>query len=214
MTQQEFRAEYETIMAQLKKGLEAFPWESREAYGNWCAQTYYYVFHSTHLLAFTAALIPVREMKMHYRFVAHLKEESGHEMMAKKDLEGLGFKPEAFPELTETRSFYQTQYHLIQNVHPLSFFGYIFMLEGAASEIGPRCYARVKDAHGEKCANFWRTHAEEDPDHIRKAFESVEKLDEKTMDIIALNLRDSTSRYLSMCETMAKATKPATRKAG
>lgn len=202
MNQQDFRVEYDQTMSLIRQGIEKFPWHDRELYADWCAQTFYYVLHSTHLLAMTAALIPPSNMKMHYRFVRHLREESGHEVLAKRDCESLGFDCIQFPELTETRGFYQTQYHQIQNIHPLTFFGYIFMLEGLSVTVGPFCYDKVVGAHGEKCANFIKAHSEEDQKHIVDAFEHIKDFENDLMDKIVLNMRDSAVRYLGLCEAI------------
>src|SRR5690606_24416532 len=83
----------ERCTLQMKTAGEKFPWTSRKVYGDWLAQTYYYVRHSTRLLAAAAARFPLDERgsALHYRFAAHIGEEKRHEQLALHDLQQLGF---------------------------------------------------------------------------------------------------------------------------
>ena len=51
---------------------DRFPWEERAAYADWLAQTYYYVRHTTRLIASAAARFPIDERgnSLHHRFAA------------------------------------------------------------------------------------------------------------------------------------------------
>jgi hypothetical protein len=204
----ELKSIYESELSNMEHYLVKFPWADPKFYANWCAQTFYYVSHSTRLLALASALTEVKLNNLHYHFIKHLKEESGHENLAKLDCEKLGFGLEAFPELPSTCAFYQTQYYYIQNVHPQAFFGYIIMLEGAASNIGAKCMAKAKAAHGEKAVHFWQTHSDEDPAHIEQAFSWIAKLENPDVyKAIAKNLLQSSHCYEGMLTEICK--KPA-----
>ncbi len=207
MNPNKFAESFEIEMADIAAAVRDFPWEDADAYANWCAQTYYYVSHSTRLLALCAALTPLGRNDYHYRFAKHLKEESGHENLALKDVASLKFKVDEFPQLPETRAFYQTQYFYIEHVHPFAFFGYIMMLEGAAAKIGPQICARTEKAHGAHCQNFIGVHSEDDQQHIKDAFHLVNKMSPVEIDQVHENFIASCVHYLAImarCAEFAK----------
>ena len=196
---QVFQGEVERI----ESHLTSFPWEDKHAYAAWCAQTYYYVCHSTRLLALSAAHIPLAQDELYNRYLKHIQEETAHEKLALSDLKKLGFKLEDFPALSVTSSFYQTQYYYIEHVNPFSLLGYILILEGLSAAYGKHCYDRAREAHGSDKVNFWRVHAEEDPEHVDKALNCLKNLDEAALNAIAQNLKDSCSRYGTLLDTCA-----------
>jgi hypothetical protein len=185
--------------------LREFPWESREAYASWCAQTYHYVCHSTRLLATSAGRIPLAHDEFYNRYVRHLQEEKGHEKLALRDLEKLGYSIREFPEEANTAAFYQTQYFSVEHVNPYALLGYILILEGLAASFGPGVYKRTQAAHGKEASTFWKVHAEDDPDHLEQAFQVIEKLDPAAVAVIQENLRQSSERYGVLLETAARA---------
>src|SRR5215211_402825 len=85
-----------------------FPWEDRRVYGNWTAQTYFYVRHATRLLALAAARCPLADEELHKTFLQAIREEQDHELLALHDLQFLGFRPSDFGELPETAAYRQT----------------------------------------------------------------------------------------------------------
>ena len=96
---------------QMFHAMDRFPLEDPQCYGNYLAQTFYYVSHSTRLLAFAAGLM-TREQEPHFRrFIRHISEESAHEVLAEKDLHDLNLTPNDFLQLPETRSLWETQYY-------------------------------------------------------------------------------------------------------
>lgn len=203
MNFQTLKQGYQTELEKIEKSLMNFPWENKAAYANWCAQTYYYVCHSTRLLALSASRIPLHEDKLYYRYLKHLQEEMGHEKLAFRDLERLGYSLRDFPELPITASFYQTQYYYIEHVNAFSLYGYILILEGLSAVYGMQCYQRALKAHGAESSSFWKVHAEEDPDHVDKAFEYIQKIGESGFAPISQNLAESRSRYADLLDTCA-----------
>src|SRR5688572_20045967 len=140
----------EQCTTQMKTMADAFPWSSRYAYGDWLAQTYYYVRHSTRLLAAAAARFPFddRGSALHYRFAAHIIEEKRHEELALHDLKRLGLRLDQFEERHSTRMFYEPQYYKIEQQAPSVLFGYIVPLEAIAAAHGSRIGAAVTTAFG------------------------------------------------------------------
>ena len=195
---------YANEVERLGKYMKNFPWEDKAAYANWCAQTYYYVCHSTRLLAVSASRIPLANDEHYTRFLRHLQEEKGHEKLALRDLEKLGHSTNEYPEEANTAAFYQTQYFYIERVNTFALFGYILLLEGLAATYGPECYRRVLAAHGKEAATFWKVHAEDDPAHVEQAFMVLQKLDGTALAAVLRNLRDTADRYGSLLETAAR----------
>jgi hypothetical protein len=192
------------LLNNLKKEVVACPWENPRAYADFLAQTYYYVCHSTKLLALAAGRCRIDRDRLHRRFAQHMGEETSHERLAFNDLRGLGMKLEDFPERSITRAFYESQYYKIEHLDPTAFFGYILLLEGVAVSLGPDLYRRVADAHGKNCASFLRVHVEEDVDHLPKAFAQVEDLPASQKYDIQINMAQSADLYGQMIAQAAR----------
>lgn len=153
-----------------------FPWEDREKYKNYLAQTYYYVRHSTRLLAASACRFDHANEALHLRFLKHAREENAHDVLALKDLTDLGGDILNYPEHPVTMMLYQPQYYQVSYIDPVCLFGYIFALEGVAHTAGEKVYDRLIATYGKTGTTFLKLHAHEDHDHIKKAFESIKSL--------------------------------------
>jgi thiaminase len=151
------------------------PWENEAFYAQYLAQTYYYTFHSTRMLALAAARTSPGQFDYYRRSIEHIAEESGHENLALTDLKRLGHKIEDFSELPTTKAFWQPQYFLIDRSNT-ALLGYILALEWLAVATFPAVLERLKTKFGAKSINFIRVHAEEDPDHVDKCFEQIENV--------------------------------------
>lgn len=174
---------------------DVFPWKNPEAYANWLAQTYYYVCYSTRLLASAAARFTIAENKLHLRCLEHTKEERSHEVLAIQDLKHLGYTLDKLPELAFTKALYQTQFYLIEHTDPVSLFGYILYLEGLSTRAGRKAQSETAKAHGPKASNFLRVHANEDDDHLAKAFEQLEKFDARQLHAVQESIGLSGNLY-------------------
>ena len=187
-------------LRQLDRSLEEFPWQLKPAYGDWLAQTYYYVSHSTRLLAASAARFPCDERgnAFHHRFGAHIAEEKKHELLCLHDLKVLGLGVRDFPERHTTRMFYEPQYFKVEHQDPLALFGYILPLEAMSVSKGPWILERVHAAHGERASAFLKVHVNDDEDHLAKAFVALEAATEAQRALIEQNLRQTTAGYRAM----------------
>ena len=194
----EIESRFETTIRDTEEVFVSAPWHNVRFYSLWLAQTYYYVCHSTRLLASAAARFGVERDQLHVRFMQHMKEERQHEKLALKDIKNLGLSIENLIETSEISAFYKSQYFWIEHVDPISFFGYILCLEGLAVRKGGSVYKMVSEYHGERCANFLRVHAEEDPDHLEKAFMSLQNISPEHRDYVLRNLKESSDLYLAM----------------
>jgi thiaminase len=193
-------------VAEMSRGLLAFPWEERRAYAGWLAQTYYYVCHSTRLLATAAARFPNDERgnALHHRFATHMSEEKKHELLALHDILALDERIDSFPEQPATRMFYECQYYKIEHQGPFSLFGYILPLEAIGPAQGKQMADKVTAAHGSRCASFVRLHADEDVGHLDKALAIVSTLDGIDKRRVEENMRQTTYGYVAMLECMVR----------
>lgn len=192
---------------QLQHAVVEFPWTDRQAYGDWLAQTYYYVRHSTRLLAAASARfgLDARGDALHYRFAAHISEEKRHEQLALHDLKRLGFSLEDFSERHSTRLFYEPQYFKIEHEAPSALFGYILPLEVVGPAVGKDLCAKLVAAFGPKCETFFRVHAEEDGDHVEKAMRLIDTVPENERPYLLRNIEQSVYAYCAMLQDILAA---------
>ena len=123
--------------------------------------------------------------------------------MAKNDLEKLGFKLSDFPELAETRMFYESQYYKVEHRDPIALLGYILPLEIIACTECPKLFRFVQSTWGDKCASFLKVHGEEDPDHVDKALELLSTLSSPRLLLVDENFKQTVKAFsmiLKACE--------------
>lgn len=171
---------------------------NQAVYATWLAQAYYFVKHSTPMLALSAGY-SAENREYHARCLIHLSEEKGHDKMLLNDLKIMGFDIVSFPELPSTQALYQTQYFWIQHRSPTSFLGYIVLLEGLAIHAGKSVLNQV----GKMPATFLKLHAEEDVDHLQKAYKIIEALPKSEQDLILQNAELAAHLYVSMVHQIA-----------
>ncbi len=187
-------------MALMEEKLNHMNIENPEVYADFLAQTYYYVSHSTRLLAVGAGLMKQSEGQYFRRFIKHITEESNHEILAKHDLEELGYNLEDFPERPETKALWEAQYYKIMQQDPMYFMGYILALEQFACVYFPDFLQRIEAAYKGKAIRFVKLHAEEDPDHVEKAIKFIESLSQERVLKVAENIEQTAMSYSQMCE--------------
>lgn len=178
--------------------LSVFPWENKDCYAAWLTQTYYFVRYSTRLLALAAAHCRLDQVQLHKRYLAHLKEETGHEYLALEDLRHLGKEQSDYPEPGEIKAFYQTQFYHLQNGGSHRLMGWICFLEGVAMRFGKIATQRAATAHGVEATKFLKLHGEEDAEHINSAFKVLETFTAVQMSEVKSNYLDSSERYINM----------------
>jgi hypothetical protein len=175
--------------------LRDFPWDNPDAYADFLAQTYYYVCHTTRLLAVCASRLDVTREKLHHRFLKHAAEERSHHLLATRDIEGLGRTLVSFPERPLTAAMYESQYFRAEHVAPTAIFGYILALEGLAVTYGPHIYEAVARYHGDRASSFVKLHANEDPGHLESAFAELDTFSEREISLVQANFRFTTDLY-------------------
>jgi len=189
---------------------ETMDWKNIAVYGNWLAQTYYYVCHSTRLLAAAAARFTVKYDKEHIQMIDHAKEERMHEKIAIHDLQALGLNIKDFPELPQTKSLYHSMYSLIERENPMAMFGYILLLETLSLAKGHDIKNYAQKNFGLKSTAYLKLHTEDDVEHLK----SYEKIIMESTEINKMDIKNAveltTSNYKSMLvaiNDIAKSTK-------
>lgn len=185
---------------QLKNEVSKLSFSSREVYAWWLSQAYYFVRHSTPLLALSCGR-SVNRPEYHLRCISHLGEERAHDRLLLQDLNGIGAKLESYPELSATSALYQTQYYWIEHRNPVSFLGYIYVLEALAVLCGP---AKTAEAQPHGSTRFLQLHSGEDVEHIEHAFTQIEKLPKADQLDILANAQLTVDLYASMLHQIAK----------
>lgn len=200
------KSELERAVAAMKGAVDAFPWADADVYARWLEQTYFYVRHSTRLLAAASARFQQdpRGDVLHYRFAAHIREERKHEQLALTDLKRLGHPTEGLIELPATKMFYEPQYYKVNYLGPITLFGYILPLEAVGPECGQQIIDTVTAAHTKRCASFVQVHANEDPDHLEKAFAILEQTSELDRALIVSNIEQTAYGYVQMLDAIKR----------
>lgn len=189
---------------ELREVVNQFPWEDSERYRDYLAQTYFYVRHSTRLLAAAACRFPVQMEELHHRYLKHAREENAHDVLALRDLSAMGGHLDHYPEKSWTQMLYQPQYYQVSFVDPTCLFGYIFALEGVAHISGEEVYERLQKTYGGKGTSFLKLHSKEDHDHIEKAFKGIAGLDEARQELIRENFNLSMDSLTQFFVELAK----------
>ncbi len=180
--------------------MDQFPWESDRHYGNWCVQTYKFVYYTVPLLEKAASMLsgPLKEIMQHHR-----KEELGHEKFVQRDAQFLGRdceKEEAYPE---TLALYEPLLKSQEGmVVPL--LGYAFALENISAAYCDHMAERVLKKHKIKPsknhmtnvpASFLTLHAVVDQEHTESGWECLNYLPTDTHNQLIESTKDSFQKY-------------------
>lgn len=176
----------------LKNAFLKAPWENKAFYEQYLAQTYYYTYHSTRMLAYAAAMTTSEQESYYKRCIKHISEEQGHDRVAANDLAKFAKKTENFSELPITKAVWQTQYYYISK-NNTSLLGYILALEWLAVEAFENIFERVKKIYPLNATHFVRIHAEEDPSHVEECFVQMEQLSVQDKAVV-------TDNFIQTCE--------------
>ncbi len=182
-------------MARAKNEIDDFPWENKQAYALWLNQTYYFVQRSTRIIALAGSRFSLEQNEFHDRFIGHAREEKGHEKLLLNDLKQLDINQKELKVFSSTKAFFQMQIYWIEHVSPMSFFGYILMLEGLAISHAPTVIERLNKSFGPKPLSFLKVHAEEDEDHLEKALGLVNIISKEEESRVIENLEMCADLY-------------------
>ena len=175
-----------------------------DVYANWLAQTYYFVSHSVRLSALGASRLDV-DHPLSKRMVAHTREEAGHHLLAKRDIEALGRDLRDFPQFGVTSAFYQSQYYVVLFEDPAHLLGQILMLEAVSVELGSWMHALVHTRHGEAASRFVKVHAQEDQDHVQKAIAALNAMPAEQQAGVTKNFHQACEMYYLILRSIHEA---------
>ncbi|PIS10462.1 MAG: hypothetical protein COT73_09220 [Bdellovibrio sp. CG10_big_fil_rev_8_21_14_0_10_47_8] len=173
-------------------------WENPEVYAEWLAQTFYYASYSTRIIGLAACHFNYQRDDLHLKFLEHAREEKNHEKILIVDLKNMDRRLEQFSPSSSAEVLFQNQYYWIQNVNPISVYGYFLYLEGLAVEFGPEIYRRIKSAHPENATRYLKVHVDEDAGHIEGHYQFINKLGQNEQDLIKTNMLQASFLYRSM----------------
>ncbi|MBY0316442.1 MAG: hypothetical protein K2Q26_13020 [Bdellovibrionales bacterium] len=179
---------FDTEQSMLGDIIKSFPWQDKDAYAGWLANSNEYVANSTRVLALAGGTMPRHLTSFSNRFIKHSAEELGHEKLLELDVRGLGKNMNQIEITDEMYMFHRSLYYWISPAaSPIGLFGWVLALEGVAVNFGEWIYNEVKATHGPKSANFLKVHSAEDPDHLDKAFSSIKLLDSNDLNLVAMS---------------------------
>ncbi|MCB0413565.1 MAG: iron-containing redox enzyme family protein [Bdellovibrionales bacterium] len=192
------KAELRNQLDEAKQKLDQYPWEDTAFYKLFCAQTYYYVCHTVPLMKNAAKY--VKDEVITEALEHHIKEEKGHENMAKRDITKMGDSVENLPELNKTKSIYNTIYTATPN-EPLAVVGYGLALENLACEYASVISDRVKKGTGRNDITFFLDcHAEIDKTHTQESDVMLNQLSEESLTELKKYMYIGFENYLNMVE--------------
>lgn len=149
--------EIEKCMKSLEENASKFPWENRVCYAEWLAQCYYQTSYTPRMEALALSRYSTNS-KLFPFFIESLKGELGHENLALRDLQSLGYSIDSFPELPATSSYYHSIFYLMDYESSLSILGYRIPLEGFASQDSEILfYEKMRDIYGESSTSFLKS---------------------------------------------------------
>jgi hypothetical protein len=193
---------------------QEYPWENKEAYVDFISNVYDFLKHACRLLASAASRCNIEYDIFFHRFIDHASEEKNHEKLVLNDLKALGTPLQQYD--MSVPPIWQTQFYMIEHVSPLSLFGYILFLENLSlyESIGPHVYKRCLEVYGKKATSYLRVHVEEDPSHVDKLFDIIDKLPQGEHQNVVDSLLITSSLYRNfLIELMQKHKRSASRAA-
>lgn len=189
---------FERANALVDSSIDSFDWSSPDKYGCFLAQSYHMTKYTTRVAALTAGGIPIERNDIHSKALVHVREENGHEFLAKRDLENLGYSLEEFEESLECKLMLQSQYHFIAQ-SPYSHFGFVIILERIAAEKGPWLLEQVSK-YGKACQSFIDIHARVDVGHVQEMADLISISPAESYGLLEENMRQTGVLYARMLD--------------
>ncbi|MFZ4403939.1 MAG: iron-containing redox enzyme family protein [Pseudobdellovibrionaceae bacterium] len=198
--------QFEVEQKKLEGIRKQFPWGNQQAYLSWLTNTYEYAVKSTRILALTGGKFPTDKTVYSNRFIAHAAEEKGHEKLLENDVKNFGLNIKNLAPSNLAKAFHQSLYYWIYEANPIGIFGWVLALEGFAVRNVPAMYEVCKSVYGPQYVSFLKVHAEEDEDHLNKAFQSLKGFTEEENGIVVESMLFYTNLYGDMLLNTQEAT--------
>lgn len=175
-------------------------WSDKDLVASWLSQTFYFVRYNLKLIAYSAAFTPPAEYEDYNRYVEHMREESGHEFLASRDLQSLGYDLKDFRETFSTKSLYATQFFNIDKHGHEALMGYAMALEFLADKVCLKINEKVKADHG-MSSSFLKVHGEEDEGHIDSAIDVLNQWSPGQIDVVLKICRETCEAYQNFLDS-------------
>lgn len=196
MTFNELSSIYETEQKNLEKIIKEFPWKNKNAYMEWLSNGYEYVINSTRILALAGGQMPSHLTSLSNRFITHAAEETGHEKLLENDVKALGHNIKDLPVTDEMKLFHHSLFYWLSPMgSPLGIYGFVLALESVPARHGQWIYDQILPTFGEKACRFVKVHTGEDPDHLEKAFKTVQTMSADEIKIVAASTIEYSRQY-------------------
>jgi hypothetical protein len=200
----QIRKQFEAKVNELAEQAQRFPWEDKDCYGLWLAQTGFLVGHTTRFICLGAANVEILNRDRHYSYIQHLKEESNHDIPIRNDLIALYDGKPVPSELVETSLLMQNQYYWLDRGCPAALLGYSLSIEGLAAVIGGQVLIRVEKSLGDKVTSFLKLHATVDQHHYADGLAMLNQFSKEECQHIEKNLNQTIFLYTAMLKRITQ----------
>ncbi len=200
----EFRRSLECHTDHLAQELLSIDWNQKAAYAAWLSQTFHFVAHTSRLICRAASQFEQKDNRFHKMMTDHLKEEDGHDTIASDDLRAMGYSLNDWPEWSITRVFHEHLKYQIDQVSPFCIFGRIYLLEGMASEFGPKLLEKVEKSFGTDCTRFLKLHTIEDLGHHEQSIQLLNLMTPDQIQFVHQGLESSVAIYSHLVKEWQK----------
>jgi hypothetical protein len=180
------------------------PWENKDFYAEFLAQTFHFVKFSTRIIAYAIARLPEDNQQVYKRLLETLKEESFHDIMCVNDMKHLGFDINNYEMKSETKALFGPQFFNIDHHGVAAYFGYALGLEMLAAFCGEPIYYKLEKHYEPKALSFLKLHVFEDKQHIVDALKAVELLPAEDRDVCWTIYNETLELYNNFVSTIAK----------
>ena len=155
----------------------------KDLYCKYLQCAYHFVVNTSSFTPLAARRMEAKHLRLRKWILEHSAEEMGHELMALKDLERLGFSKNdilnAGPSIGVKvwTSFF---HYKVTMDNPFAAFGVLYFLEGLAQTLAPVLLPGIMESLSDdekKAITFLREHGELDADHLKEQEELLLKSD-------------------------------------
>lgn len=154
---------------------------ARAIYATYLKYAYHYVRLSSSFTPLAARRMDEKHIATRKWILEHSSEELGHELMALRDLEILGFDKESvqnMPVPTGVIAWVSFFHYKVAIDNPFCAFGVLYFLEGMAKKLAPGLLPGIVDSLNDdekRAIAFFREHGDLDEDHVAEQQEILRR---------------------------------------
>lgn len=156
---------------------------SRDEYIAFLKQAFHHVRHTVPLMMAVGARLPARLGWLRKEIIHYTEEEEGHEQWILNDIEAAGGDAAAASRSlpsTATDAMVAYAYDTAMRRNPVSFFGMVFVLEGASVALASNAADRIQAALQlpNRAMTYLRSHGELDQQHVHDLYGILNRFEE------------------------------------